>query len=223
MWGFFVVLGLGVVLMVGMIVAVVIANKRKREAMEALAAKHGWRLHRKDRSMHEMWDQVAPFDFGHSKRSDWIFDGEVDGQRFTVFQYTCQTTSHNGKSSSEQTHHYRVCVIPMPLDGHDLRITKEHIGLKIADALGGEDIDFESDAFSRRFWVKCRDRRFAYDVLTPAMMEYLLPHKNWHWHWVGQELILHRAGGLKVDHVEPMIRLAHGFAARLPRHRLATP
>jgi hypothetical protein len=45
---------------------------------------------------------------------------------------------------------------------------------KIAGAFGFDDIDFESEAFSRRFHVKSSDRRFAYDVIHPRMMEFLM-------------------------------------------------
>ena len=37
-----------------------------------------------------------------------------------------------------------------------------------------DDIDFESDEFSRKFYVQSSDRKFAYDVLHPRMMEFLL-------------------------------------------------
>jgi len=40
--------------------------------------------------------------------------------------------------------------------------------------MGFDDIDFESEEFSRTFWVKCEDERFAYDVIHPGMMEFLL-------------------------------------------------
>lgn len=39
---------------------------------------------------------------------------------------------------------------------------------------GFDDIDFESVEFSRKFFVKSPDKRFAYDVIHPAMMEFLL-------------------------------------------------
>ena len=45
---------------------------------------------------------------------------------------------------------------------------------KVKGAFGFDDIDFESEEFSRRFWVQSSDKRFAYDVLHPRMMEFLL-------------------------------------------------
>ena len=45
---------------------------------------------------------------------------------------------------------------------------------KIAGALGFHDINFESSEFSRKFHIKCADKKFAYDVIHPRMMEFLL-------------------------------------------------
>ena len=56
----------------------------------------------------------------------------------------------------------------------DLLIRPEGLFDKIKGAFGFDDIDFESEEFSRRFHVKSSDRRFAYDVLHPRMMEFLL-------------------------------------------------
>ena len=46
-----------------------------------------------------------------------------------------------------------------------------------AGAFGFDDIDFESAEFSKRFYVKSPDKRFAYDVVHPRMMEFLLDRK----------------------------------------------
>ena len=56
----------------------------------------------------------------------------------------------------------------------DLLIRKEGLGDKLAGGLGFDDIDFESEEFSRTFWVKSQDKRFAFDVIHPLMMEFLL-------------------------------------------------
>lgn len=41
------------------------------------------------------------------------------------------------------------------------------------------EIRFESDEFSRKFRVLSEDRKFAYDVCHPRMMEWLLPIRRW--------------------------------------------
>lgn len=45
---------------------------------------------------------------------------------------------------------------------------------KMAASFGWDDINFESAEFSRKFHVKAADRRWAYDVLSPRTIAYLL-------------------------------------------------
>ena len=60
----------------------------------------------------------------------------------------------------------------------DLLIRPEGVFDKMAGAFGFDDIDFESAEFSRQFYVKSPDRRFAYDVVNAGMMDFLLRRKG---------------------------------------------
>ena len=53
-------------------------------------------------------------------------------------------------------------------------IRAEHWGDKLVQAIGFDDIDFESAEFSRKFFVKSPDKRWAYDVIHQETMDYLL-------------------------------------------------
>ena len=79
----------------------------------------------------------------------------------------------------------------MPIASPGLTIANEQWGHKLIDALGAEDIDFESDEFSRAYWVKSSDRKFAYDALHPRAMQALLEHRTpFKWEWKGTLLLL---------------------------------
>ena len=65
-------------------------------------------------------------------------------------------------------------IVHPPWDTPPLLIRPEGIFDKIKSVIGFDDIDFESAEFSRKFYVKSTDKRFAYDVLHPRMMEFLL-------------------------------------------------
>ena len=55
-----------------------------------------------------------------------------------------------------------------------LKIRREHLFDRVASFIGFDDIDFESSEFSDRFHVKSSDKRFAYGVIHPRMMDFLL-------------------------------------------------
>ena len=89
--------------------------------------------------------------------------------------YHYQTTSHNGKTTTTHHHHFSYLLVELPYPSlPDLRIRREGIFDALAGAFGFDDIDFESAEFSKRFHVKSADKKFAYDVCYPPMMEFLL-------------------------------------------------
>ena len=51
-------------------------------------------------------------------------------------------------------------------------------GSKVAQAVGFDDIDFESHEFSRSYCVRSASKRFAYDVCHGRMIEYLLANPD---------------------------------------------
>lgn len=216
------------VLMVGLVLLVAVIGilawqqeKKRREALRAIAAREGWSFQDKDtRDIPKRYEGFEPFGQGHTRYAFNIMRGRYEEAPFELFDYHYAVTTSNGKSS--QTHHYyhRVCMVEMPLASPGLSIKDEHLGHKIMDALGGEDIDFESDEFSRRFWVRCPDRRFAYDVIHTGMMEYLLPLRKWTWQWRGTWLVVVHQGKLRPADVRSTLALAQGFRARVPRHLL---
>ncbi len=78
-----------------------------------------------------------------------------------------------GRSSARIVFSYVTVESPYPRTP-SLLVRREDALDKLAEVFGGDDIDLESDAFSRRFRVRCEDRRFAWDFLHPKMMELLM-------------------------------------------------
>ncbi len=50
----------------------------------------------------------------------------------------------------------------------------QNLFTRIADHIGLRDIDFEMDEFNKAFNVKCKDRKFANDLIDQRMMRWLL-------------------------------------------------
>ena len=55
---------------------------------------------------------------------------------------------------------------------------REGIFSKIAQAVGYDDIDFESHEFSRKYCVRSKNKNFAYDIFHPRMIDYLLDNND---------------------------------------------
>jgi hypothetical protein len=84
-------------------------------------------------------------------------------------------TSSAGDSSRKTKRTISYVVARLPWSGiPEVTLRNEHFLDRFAAVVGFEDIDFESESFSRRFHVKSKDRRFAYDLFDPRMIEFLL-------------------------------------------------
>jgi len=144
-----------------------------------------------------------------------VVTGTCEGVSFEAFH----TRSNDARTDVPGM---AVVAVRAPRSAPDLRIFEEEAPQTFKQDLGlGDlaDINFESDAFSRRFFVQCRQRRFAYDVITPAMMEWLLQRNRNHgrWQWIGDWLIHYNLGAFTGDHLVTAVQETVAFLRLLPR------
>ncbi len=170
------------VLFAAAIVALVIwgaiASRKRRQELEALAAR--WRF---------SWSPDDPFDIaarysrhaplcrGDGRYAYDVFHGDRDGRGVICFDYHYETHSTDSKGNRE-THHHRFsgALVRLGVSFPRLLVRPEGFFDKVAELVGFDDIDFESAEFSRKFFVKSDDRRFAYDIFHARAMEYMLAH-----------------------------------------------
>lgn len=82
---------------------------------------------------------------------------------------------HSHTESYEETHWNRYLIVELGAAFPHFFIRPENLFDKIAGFVGFDDINFESEAFSKRYHCKSDDRQFAYALIHPQMMEYLQP------------------------------------------------
>jgi hypothetical protein len=93
---------------------------------------------------------------------------------------------------------------------------------RIASAIGFDDIDFESVEFSEQFIVKSPDKRFAYDVVHPGLMDFMLSSSPPTIDFNRGECCLHRGQRVwSVDEFAATLDWAVEFFQRWPRHVIA--
>jgi hypothetical protein len=156
------------------------AEKQRREALAALAARLGWHFYpQRDRQHDDEYAHFEIFRRGHSRAAYNTLIGsvEIDGRAYPakMGDFIYKVTRHTGKGSHTRTYRFCYLILHLPFAGvPDLLVRREGFFDKIAGAFGFDDIDFESAEFSRRFCVKSPDKKFAYDVIHPRMMEFLM-------------------------------------------------
>lgn len=92
----------------------------------------------------------------------------------TIFDYHFSTTG--GKSGYD--YYWSAFAVEMKTNFPDMIISHESRESRLAEALGEAHIAFESADFSRAFRVRASDKKFAYDVCHPKMMEYLMANQD---------------------------------------------
>ena len=180
------VIGIAAIVIVVLALIIVIgiaahkAEKARQAALAQLAEERGWSLSTASDSSHsKQYKDFTVFNLGHTRRAYNTITGthEINNSPHPIKMgdYSYKITSHNGKSTTTTTYRLSYLIIHLPYASvPDLFIRAENFMDKIGAAIGFDDIDFESAEFSKKFLVKSSDKRFAYDVITPQMMEFLM-------------------------------------------------
>lgn len=104
------------------------------------------------------------------------------------------------------------CDLPL----RPLLVRAESVLDKLAEVVGFDDIDFESGEFSRRFHVQAEDRRWAFDVLHQATMEFLLASPVFALDFQPGAVLAWRDTQLAVADLPAALDVVHGVLDRLP-------
>lgn len=199
------IFGIVLVLMIIGIVAGIAAARKRRQAFAELAARLGLEFYPDNN--HDLPRQFGFLDKlrqGSNRYAFNLLTGQFAGHAVRVFDFHYETHSTDSKGNTQTHHHYfSFFMLLLPREFPEVTIVREGLFSKIAQAFGYDDIDFESAEFSRKFCVRSKDKRCAYDVCNPRMIEYLLANDDLTLEIEGRVLALAFPSRLKPDQIEP--------------------
>ena len=172
---------MGIFILIALVILAVvigrwIAGQKRREALAAEARRLGLQFSADDPfQIPEMYAHFSDFTQGHSRCASNVMSGKLNGLYLMAFDYRYVT----GSGKSQTTHCFSAIILTVDCVFPGLQIRPENFLDKLAAMIGFDDINFESDEFSRRFHVTSEDRKFAYAVIHPRMMEFLLADPAW--------------------------------------------
>lgn len=199
---------IGFLVLVGVVAYVgYLQAKKRREAFQLLASELGFSFHsQKDYGFARRFGFLEHMDDGHRRYVFNRISGEVEGQGVHIFDYHYETYSRDSKGRRRTDHHYfSIFTLSLPQALPELNIEREGFFSKIGQALGFDDIDFESLEFSKRYNVKSADKKFAYDFCNAQMIDFLLRQRDLMIEVDGNTLALTFKGKLSVEAVRPNI------------------
>lgn len=158
-----------VVLGAGMFVWGVLYQRHREKLLRAWAASVGWTYVGSDASLVARW-RGEPFGIGSSRRTSEVVTGGYRGRPAVSFAYRYTT----GSGKSRTTHTYHVVATTLPAYLSTLELTPDGLGARVAKALGGQDLQLESEAFNQVWRVEAPNPKFASDVVHPRLMERLM-------------------------------------------------
>jgi hypothetical protein len=211
--GLLIILVVGAI-MVGLIVFGHLAAKKRREELFKLATRLGLQFDPDSYDVHDDFDGFSPFGVGSSRRSSNLLHGRLGEIEWEIFDYKYTTGSGKNKS----THHVSIVAAAVPIMLPRMTIRPEGLFDKIVSIAGFDDINFESEEFSRRFHVKCADRKLCYDLIHPQMIEFLLSSGPAHWQFAGTNILITASGHLAAADIERNMRMIEGFVERIPQY-----
>ena len=216
-----IIIGVGVLVVAGLFLSWYFAAKRRKELL-AWATAHGLAFSpAQDGSMDFQFRAFNCLQSGDNRYAFNVTNGKWSDHDFVGFDYHYQTYTYSSKGGRQTQHHYFSAVIlSSPVLLKPLFIRPEGFFDKIGEFFGFDDIDFESAEFSRKFYVKSPDKKWAYDVIHQRTMEFMLAMPNFSLQFAGNAVIAWRGATFKIPDFEQAAELVKGILDRLPEYVL---
>ena len=192
-----------------------LAEKRRREALAAFAARRGWSYRRDAPELVDRFDG-APFGRGFGRSARNAISGTHLDRPFTTFDYRYKERQGTGEDSQVVTRRFCLTVVELGVWTPGLVVDPENFLKRFAGRVFNSDIELESEDFNRAFRVNSPDRRFASAVLHPRMMEHLLTLRELGWRLEGDAMILVEDGAYDPTGIDARLAVMDSILDLIP-------
>lgn len=189
------------------------AEKKRREALLLWATRRGWNmLPGKSKTMHQDFSGLKVFQKGHSRSAKNIIKGEFEGRAVSLMDYRYVV----GHGKNRSTHNRGVVILHCDFPTIPMSIRRENPFDKVGEFFGADDIDFESAEFSRKFYVKSADRKWASDVIHTRTMDYLLNAPSLTVEFGFMEIAVYKTGKFDSESYQVALEMARQMHQLVP-------
>lgn len=152
-----------------------IKQKERAKLLQGFAESQGWAF--KERASERHRSRCRYFDL--LNRGSGIISNIMSVQLMWCetptqgFCGDCGTGSRRGTSKNYTEFSFLIVEFPTKFAG-DLLVRPEGLKDRLLSSIGFDDIDLESKRFSDEFFVRSSEKKFAYEVLSPRVMEFMM-------------------------------------------------
>lgn len=209
------------------VIMVLIANhqaKKRREGMQKAASDLGF-FYQAELSSGEQglllsrMDPFHPFGQGERPKAFNLLTGSQNGLSWQIFDYE-YTTRERDSDGHEQTttHRYGVLVAEGDISYPELRLEAEGLFGAVTAALGFRDLQFEYEAFNKRYKVKSPDAKRTHDLIHPKAMDYLMSIPVRRWQFRGNLTVIVTDNPVNISEIPVLMKEVQGFVALVPAY-----
>jgi hypothetical protein len=213
----FVIVGVLVAMVISAIYSMIQARKRL-EGFWALAQRLNLNFSAaEDHGLAERYGFLKQLAQGENRYARNVLSGTYQQNEVLAFDYHYETHTTDSKGNrTTQNHWFSFFILTLPASFPDLTVRRENFFTKVAEVFGYQDIKFESAEFSKAFCVRSPDKKFAYDVCTAPMMEYLLANRDLSIEIENDVIALAFNTRLSIEQIESNLQRLVEIRSRLP-------
>lgn len=225
------VIGIVLIIGFGIWIRVIWGNrvKRRRNKWIQLAAGHGFQYSCEPNvKLPTLYSDFILFKQGVDKKAFNICLGEEKGYEITAFDY--YYTVPSGKDIIAK-HHFSVFIFKSQLIFKPIIILNNKMlrELDIFDAIsstisrgekaylsGTDVIYFESEEFNRKYYIKCDNKKYAYDIINPRMVQFLSDISDINIEVQDNSVLFYWNKVIPMSAIESYLTIAHDFFEMIP-------
>lgn len=198
--------------------------KKRREAMQAAAAELGFTYQAElfaaeHGALLAQMQGFHPFGKGERPKAFNLLAGQNSGLAWRIFDYEYITRDRDSDGNeTTTTHRYGVLVAEGDINYPELRLQGEGLFSGVAAALGFKDLQFEYEAFNKRYKVNSPDPKRTHDLIHPKAMEYLMAVPVRHWQFRGNQTVIVTDNPVNISDIPVLMKEVQGFVALVPAY-----
>ena len=192
--------------------------KRKVAAFTAYAARNGWRYLERDDDLAQRY-LGSPFGLGFGQQARHVLHGSYRGRDLVAFEYSYKEYRDSGNERRTVTYRNTVVALGTPAARPTLELSREGFGRKLLGLVGVRDLQLESEQFNKTFHIRAENDRFAYDVLHPRTMEWMLADQRCRelpFRFERADLLTWRSGSIDLPTAQRMLDFLCDVLERVP-------